>query len=245
LGDKLPSELNGGQASWEPNEQDCRIALSRVRHNLVRCVFARMGKTIAITGAAVPGWEEDPKNRVLLQQAIAGAATQLDGTDVAEVTERIASLSAELAYIEHMRRDLTRGMAGLREKLLSIDVAQAPPGRHDTVAQVQVLARRGLAEITRRFDEVDGRFDDVPSVLRDVPTAVAWLRGQRDWLFRTNHAWEAIFADWARAPRHFDEFLWKIVERTYLFLAPRFMSFQDWTIKDARVQQQKIRAKVW
>src|SRR5580658_2335622 len=44
LGDKLPPELNGGTASWEPTEQDRRIANSRVRKNMVRCVFARMGK---------------------------------------------------------------------------------------------------------------------------------------------------------------------------------------------------------
>ena len=43
LGDKLPSELNGGAASWEPDTQDRRVADSRVRHILVRCIFARQG----------------------------------------------------------------------------------------------------------------------------------------------------------------------------------------------------------
>ncbi len=67
LGDKLPSELYGGEASWEPSAQDKRIAASTVRHNLLRCVFARMRKTVAIKVGAVPGWEEDTQNRVLLQ----------------------------------------------------------------------------------------------------------------------------------------------------------------------------------
>jgi hypothetical protein len=245
LGDKLPSELNGGEASWEPDEQDRRIALSRVRHNLVRCVFARMGKAVTISGAAAPGWEEDPKNKALLQQAVAGAANPDDGMDPAEVTERVAAISQEMAYIEHMRRDLTRGMVAMREKLLKLRLEQAPTARHETITQVQVLARRGLAEITGRLDEVDGRFDDVLRILRDLPGAIAWLRPKRDWLFRTNHAWKPVFADWGRAPGHFDDFLWQIVERTYLFLAPRFMSFQDWTVKDPRVQSNRIRAKVW
>src|SRR4051794_25196606 len=50
LGDTLPSELSGGQASWEPTEQDRRIAASRVRHNFVRCVFARLGEGETIKG---------------------------------------------------------------------------------------------------------------------------------------------------------------------------------------------------
>ena len=62
LGDKLPSELNGGAASWDPDAQDRRVADSRVRHNLVRCIFARLGKTVTIAGGAIPGWDADPKN---------------------------------------------------------------------------------------------------------------------------------------------------------------------------------------
>src|ERR1700710_840024 len=58
LGDKLPTELNGGDASWEPTVQDRRTAASRVGHNLVRCVFARLGKKVTITGGGAPGWEE-------------------------------------------------------------------------------------------------------------------------------------------------------------------------------------------
>jgi len=94
LGDKLPSELNGGAASWEPDSQDRRIADSRVRYNLVRCVFARQGKTVAISGGGAPGWDEDPNNRALLQEAIAGAAAEINGADEAEVTARVGSISA-------------------------------------------------------------------------------------------------------------------------------------------------------
>jgi hypothetical protein len=85
LGDKLPSELNGGAASWEPDKQDRRIAASRVQYNLVRCVFARLGKKVPTTGGGAPGWEDDPKNRALLEQAITAAAAELDVTDLAEV----------------------------------------------------------------------------------------------------------------------------------------------------------------
>jgi hypothetical protein len=97
----------------------------------------------------------------------------------------------------------------------------------------------------KRFEAADARLEDVLMMLQDMATVVAWFHRQRDWLFRTNHAWEPVFKDWAGAPKHFDEFFLKVVERTYVFLAPRFMSFQDWTIKDARVTKPKIRGQVW
>jgi hypothetical protein len=245
LGDKLPLEINGDEPNWDPSEQDRRVALSRVRHNLVRCVFAALDKTFVVSGGVVPGWEDEPKNQALLRQAVTGAAAQIHGSDEADITMRVASIGGEMAYIENMRRTMTRGTAGLREKLLQINIKQAPAGRQETVVQVQVLARRGLAHIMRRFNEVDSRFDDVLAVLRDMPGAIAWLRGQRDWLFRSRNAWEEVFGDWARAPNHFDDFLWKVLERTYVFLAPRFMSFQDWEVKDAKLRNSGMQARVW
>jgi hypothetical protein len=245
LGDKLPSELNGGAASWDPDAQDRRVADSRVRHNLVRCIFARLGKTVTIAGGAIPGWDADPKNQMLIQEAIVGAAAELDGADDIEVAERVASISGEMAYIEAMRRPLSRGIASLREKLLRIADGTVPISQQETVKQVQMLARTGIKEITNRFDEVDVRLDDFLGVLRDTPTAIVGLRRQRDWLFRTNRAWNAVFTDWSNAPRHFDEFLLKVIERTYVFLAPRFMSYQDWTANEKLMRNNGIRAKIW
>jgi hypothetical protein len=245
LGEKLPSELYGGQASWEPSGQDRRIAASKVRHNLVRCVFARMRKTVSIKGGPIPGWEEDGQNRPLLQQAINGAASQIEGTNEAEIETRVDGLNSEMAYIECMRRTLIRGINRLQEKLLRIKMLEVPITRQETVQQVQTLARRGVSEITTRFDAVDQRLDDVLVMVRDPSPAVTWLRAQRDWQFRTNHAWTPVFTDWASAPSNFDDFLWKVVERTYLFLAPRFMSFQEWNIKDTRVKQNVLRSDTW
>jgi hypothetical protein len=243
LGDNLPSELNGGEASWKPTEQDCKLAASRVRRELVRCVFARIGQSVSIEGPLVPGWEDETANRALVRKAIDGAATQLDGTTAENVTARVVELGDELACIETMRRTLTRGMLSLQEKLLRVKASDVPSSRRDTLHQVQALTRRGLKEITARFDGVDVRLDDILAMLRDTSAAIGWLRRQRDWLFRANHAWEPVFTAWAGVTSHVDEFLWKVVERTYAFLAPRFMSFQEWTAREARPQA--LRAKVW
>ncbi|HEX4367713.1 MAG TPA: hypothetical protein VH023_12825 [Rhodopila sp.] len=243
LGDKLPSELNGGEASWEPNAQDRRAAASRVRHNLVRSVFARLGKRVTISGTV--GWEDDPKSHTLLREAITHAAAQIDGVDETEVTTRVASISEEMAYIEAMRRPLTRGITNMREKLLHLDSGEVPISQQETFKQVQSLARLGIKEVMTRFDQVDVRLDDFLGVLRDIPAAIGGLRRQRDWLFRTNRAWTAVFTDWEAAPKHFNEFLLRVVERTYVFLAPRFMTFQEWTTAEAKMQKSTLRAKTW
>jgi hypothetical protein len=244
LGDKLPSELSGGEASWQPDAQDRRVAASRVRHALLRCVFSHQGKSDTSSNGDTPGWEDEPKNRKLLEQAIAGATAEVEGADPAEVTVRLASICEEMAYIESMHRALTRGLSGMSDKLMR-NQDNIPTTHRETIKQVQALARLGITEIMKRFDAADARLEDVLAMLRDMVAVVAWLHRQRDWLFRTNHAWEPVFTDWAGAPKHFDDFFLKVVERTYVFLAPRFMSFQDWSVKDARVTKPKIRAQVW
>jgi hypothetical protein len=92
---------------------------------------------------------------------------------------------------------------------------------------------------------VDARLDDMVALIRDVPTVVAWIRRQRDWLFRTNHAWEPVFGEWAGVSPNADGFFWKAVEKTYGFLAPRFMSYQEWAVVDAKPKPAGLRAKVW
>jgi hypothetical protein len=245
FGDKLPSELNGGEASWKPTARDRALAASRTRRELVRCVFARMGRSVTLSSGVVPGWEDEPANRTLVAAAIDGSVTQLAGPDAAEVTKRILLISEELACIETMRRTLGRGMTPLQDKLLKARISDVPAARRDTLHQVQALTRRGLKEITHRFDEVDARLDDILAMLRDPQAAISWLRRQRDWLFRTNHAWDPVFTDWMNVSGQIDEFLWKVVERTYSFLAPRFMSFQEWTAIDAAPKPQALRARVW
>jgi hypothetical protein len=244
LGDKLPSELSGGAASWEPSARDRRVAASRVRLKLLRCVFSLLGTPATVTNGGTPGWEEESNNRKLLEQAIAGAADAIEGMDAADANARIASICEEVAYVESMHRSLTRGLTTMSEKLLR-NQDQVPAQHLETIKQVQSLARSGMAEIKRRFQEIDDRLTDFLAVLIDLPPSIAWLRSQRDWLFRTNHAWEPVFNDWASAPKHFDEFFMKVVDRTYVFLAPRFMSVQDWDIRDTRLKQAKVRAKVW
>lgn len=244
IGDMLPSELRG-VASWEPTEQDRRTAASRVWHSLVRCVFAKTGQTFTIAGGTAPGWETDPANQKLAREAIGGAASYLGDVDLEDTRSRVASVIAELAYIEAMRRMLTRGIASVADRFLRRTFKDLPATRRETMKQVQLLARRGIADITRRFDEVDAQLDDVLSILSDIPATVSEMRRKRDWLYRTNTAWTPLFNDWANAPAAYDDFLWKVVERSYTFLAPRYMPYQEWTVASLFSKEQGPQVRVW
>ncbi len=245
LGDMLPSEVSSGEASWKPTDQDRKVAASKVAYNLVRCVFVRMGQPVPPGISPTPGWEDSTANQVLVKKAIDGGVPQLGATDATEVKARVDAITEEMACIETMRRTLTRGIAKPQEKLFRLQLNEVPVSRRDTVKQVQALTKRGLKDITRRFDDVDARLDDLLGMLRDPDAAVAWLRRQRDWFFRTNTAWEPVFADWGNAPNSFDDFYWKVIERSYNFLAPRFMSFQEWTSTIAKPKKEDMKVKVW
>ncbi|HVY14124.1 MAG TPA: hypothetical protein VHB27_02765 [Rhodopila sp.] len=244
IGDTLPPEL-GGVASWEPTDHDRRVASSLMWHSLVRCVFARMGREYSIQGGAKPGWETDPANQGLAREAIDGAMHILGFKDESEARSKLAEIIAQLAYIEALRRMLNRGIAWVTEKLIHRSAHDVAPTRAETLKQVRILARRGIEEINRRFDEVDAAMDDVLGMMEDAEVAVADLKRRRDWLYRTNRAWTPMFTDWANAPNHVDEFLWKIVERSYQFLAPRYMPYKEWSLSLTGFKTSAPQMQVW
>ena len=105
--------------------------------------------------------------------------------------------------------------------------------------------RRGIEDINRRFDEVDTALDNVLAMLEDIEMTTGDLQRRRDWLYRTNHAWTPMFTEWANAPNHFDEFLWKAVERSYQFLAPRYMPYKEWSLSLSDFKSKTPQIQVW
>lgn len=243
-GDAFPPELSGG-SSWEPTEHDRSVASSLMWHSLVRCVFGKLGRPYTIQGGAKPGWEVEAVNQPTAREAIDGASKLLGIDDQDQAEALVALIISELSYIEALRRMLHRGIAWVTEKLIQRPVGDASAPRVEALKQVQSLARRGIEDINSRFEEVDVMMDDVLTLLEDTETTIANLKRRRDWLHRTNHAWTPLFTDWANAPSHTDEFLWKTVERSYLFLAPRYMPFKEWSMTVTDFKAKKPAVQVW
>ena len=66
------------------------------------------------------------------------------------------------------------------------------------------------------------------AALRNADSQRTFIRSNRDWLYRTQRAWQSLLAEWDVAGIGFDEGILQLLNRSYQFLAPRFMPVTEW-----------------
>src|SRR5678815_2054790 len=104
MGDPLPTEVLGGEASWEPDDVHFQIANARLQWQLVAWLNAG-------TGVDSPQFDadsllqvvDDPSRREQVQRAFAKAAEALELPNSQAVVLQVEELAHELAYIEALR----------------------------------------------------------------------------------------------------------------------------------------------
>jgi hypothetical protein len=77
------------------------------------------------------------------------------------------------------------------------------------------------------------------SALRHVESHRAFIRANRDWLYRSQRGWDPILAEWDVIDLASDGPLRLLLDRTYHFLAPRFMPVTEWVSLLAPTRQKK------
>ncbi|HEX5326924.1 MAG TPA: hypothetical protein VFW75_09680 [Acetobacteraceae bacterium] len=235
-GDPLPSEVVSGAASWKPDPGHLQIATARLRMQLIEWLDADSGRRSGMDATSLLAAAEDPALRRLVQTAIGRAATALGLASPTDVVQRIERLGGELAYIEALRDRLLR-----RAQAMAAKIERLSRGWHggasqvETVGQVKRLSAIALRTIAGRFEELDGQTSEVITALRNVESQQALIRGHRDWLYRSQRAWEPILHEWDRTGE-MDGGTLALLHRTYRFLAPRFMPVTEWisTLHPAR-----------
>ncbi|MBN8903031.1 MAG: hypothetical protein J0H57_18540, partial [Rhodospirillales bacterium] len=85
----------------------------------------------------------------------------------------------------------------------------------------------------------------VMSALRHIEGHRDFIRGNRDWLYRTQRAWDPILATWDTAEPVPDEAMRVLLSRTYHFLAPRYMPTTEWVSTLRPEKQPSVRGMVW
>jgi len=227
LGDPLPAEVLSGNASWQPDPAHLRLASARLRLQLVGWLGAGTGPAGADLAAdRLLHAEDDPTVRQRIQEAFDRAAEELGLPDKAAVVRLVENLAEELAYIEALRDRLLRRVTLMAAKIELFACASRRDGTPmETLTQVRRLSAEALRQIGRRFEELDAQTGEVMSALRNVDSQRAFIRSNRDWLYRSLRAWEPILGEWDpvqdACPRG-------LLARTYRFLAPRFMSVTEW-----------------
>lgn len=231
IGDALPSEVLGGQASWEPEQMHLQIANARLQWQLVAWLNAGTGAdTPQLDADSLLQIADDPVRRQQVQQAFVKAAETLGAPNSDAVVQMVADLAHELAYIEALRDRLLGRVKMMADKLQRMAQAYRGDGSHlEILTQVRRLSAAALQQINRRFEELDAQTGEVMSTLRNADSQRTFIRSNRDWLYRAQRAWQTLLAEWEVAGIGFDEGILALLGRSYQFLAPRFMPVTEWT----------------
>ena len=232
LGDPLPAEVLTGEASWQPSAYHRQIASARLQLQMVDWIGAGEGQDKQITSQMLVVAVEDPAIRPRVQEALRRAAEALGlaggGSAVAELLEELAG---ELSYIEALRERLLDRVQAMARRLgrQSQEIGSLAPNRRETLFQVARLAGIGLGRVAARFEQVDAQTGEIIAALRNLERQRSFLRPNRDWLYGTQIAWDPMLREWEALPAGCaDDRLWKVIDRLYRFLAPRYMAVQEW-----------------
>ncbi len=239
-GDRLPPELRTGEASWQPSPTHNRLAATRLRLDLVAWMapggrWAKAGRD----DATLLRLADDPALREEVHAVACAVAGQLALPDGGEVVRRMDEVSWELAYIEALRERLMARVVQLHRRLARLLQDRKRPGLpFDTLSQVHRLATVAAKQIADRFEHVDAQTGEIGSLLRNVENQRRFIRSNRDWLYRTQRAWEPVLESWCRTAEIPAAELGTLLASTYRFLAQRFLPGTPWQ----RPRQQRGRA---
>jgi hypothetical protein len=155
-----------------------------------------------------------------------------------EVIGFVNVLAGELGYIESLREKF-QDIDKVREKIQKVRVMHSRnAGIRETADQVARLIERAKGEYQVIFDDIDARTSQVVPMLREIDDSIAYIRKVRDDLYVRFMAWDAILKSWKDGHVEYSVKLGELLRDTHRFLAPRFMTFTDWTAM-ARVEQKK------
>jgi hypothetical protein len=226
LGDRLPSEVLTGRASWEPTLRHRKLAMDVVRLKLLAWIDP--SATDPAKGDPIERLETEPALRQQVQIAFDRAAGELDLPDRQAVVARVEELAGEMAYIEALRDRLLRPVQAIAIRVEAvIQATRGDSQRQETLGRVARLAETARQQFQERFDEVMAQTGEVLSALRNMESQQAFIRSARDQLYRSQRAWQPILDAWADAEA-LEEVPWDLINRTYQFLAPRYMPVTEW-----------------
>ena len=222
-GDKLPAEVLTGEASWEPQHGHIAIARSLLRK-------------------AVLAWAREDDAGVDLTPVLGRLAEPVGQADADGVAARIEELAGELAYIEALREGLLRRVQMLSFRLKALAKGSSQAVRFDALVQSRRLVTTALSRLTDRFAEVEAQTGEIVPALRNLDAQRTFIRSNRDWLHRSRLAWEKLLRRWESVPEAATEAAWELLPETYHFLAPRFMSTQEWRSSEKKREKPKQHA---
>lgn len=238
-GDALTPEVLCGAASWAPDPQYREVAQARLHLQLtavfdeasgagapeVGARWAAASPSRALRAARAPGMD------ICVRAATVELAAMLRLPDSAAAQLLLDEVAHELSFIEALRVRLLHRVERLCLQVegLAHSVANNLSDL-ELISRVLRLGRIGLERMRARFNDVQEQTADVCAPLHALPERRAAIRLHRDWLYCSWRAWDGVLAAWEAASAAWSDATWPLLNRTYRFLAPRFMPMQEWLL---------------
>ncbi len=234
-GDRLPVEVIGGEASWQPSAAHQQVAEARLKLRMVGAAEGAGPDWAMAEPQAVLAAIDSPGMPVRLSTAYAAAMAELGAPDIATVHRLVEQAAKDLGFAEALRDRLLRRvlrMAG-RVEALTPGLAQNLPAA-EMVSRVLRLSGIATAKVRARFDAMDASMETLPAALAELDAHRVSVRQHRDWLYCSLRAWEATLSAWEAAGPLWTDATLPLLGRTYRFLAQRFMPVQEWQVGRGR-----------
>jgi hypothetical protein len=229
-GDKVPSELTTGRASWEISDTNRMIARSRLMMQLVTWIS---GDEEVLTDAQqLAQVANDPVMKEKINEAFSEAAEKLgigrDRRD--EVVGLVDNLAEELSYIEALRERFAK-VAEINKKVAHLAKIYASElSVMETLFPVERLMGIAVKGFEETFQEIDAQTGEILAVLQNIKSQTHFIRQCRDDLNRRLWAWDKIVEAWSEQEARRSPYVEKLLEELYHFLAERFLPVQEWEL---------------
>ncbi|MHB1207170.1 MAG: hypothetical protein ACYCZX_16490 [Rhodospirillaceae bacterium] len=238
-GDKIPSELLDGSASWTVERRHLEIATNRIQVQLVSWLQKR--EIVISDVQELEMFFAQLDNREKLRTAFGDAAVALgfERTDTAPVMARIEQLAREICYIEALR-DRYKALNDIDAKLVQVRRLQGSDVRmRDEIRRVFAFMAVAQEECARRFGEIDAQTGEIIGALKSIDRQIRYIRDKRDELHQLAMLWEPVITAWTTAPLQRSRKLDEVIDQTYRFLAQRYARGRS-IIADRSRQTEKV-----
>ena len=230
VGDKIPSEVLSGKASWEVNEKHRKTANSRLSMQLVGWMTG--DEEVMHDATQLEMIADDPAMRSKVNTAFEEAAEALGfpRSDKEKVIELINDLAEELSFIEALRCEFEH-IETVEKRIIELsDVYASDRTMSETLLHLRKLCSEPMAYFRNKFEEIDAQTGEIIAVLKNVEAQIVFIRGVRDDLFKRFRAWDAIATKWSQTPPKRSRGCEALVQETYRFLAQRFLPQKEWDL---------------
>ena len=247
IGDKVPSEMTSGRASWAVTDAHRATAHNRVTMQLVSWMS---GEEMLITDPSqLAQVVDDPKTKEKISQAFSAAAKALGIAEERreDVLALIANLAGELSYIEALR-DEFHEILRIRQTVQGLEKTyKRERSVLDTITPLKRLMKIVIDNFGDSFEQLDAQTGEILSALTNIAQVSRFIRQNRDDLHRRLWAWEGIIEDWRTLTPNRSTKAEKLLDELYHFLAQRYLPRDEWELYSKAMDKTKKRATevVW